>query len=69
MADWRTILDPIGMIKAHLWEDAKGKLRGMVAVHGQTNASIPRPAGPSYNDIAEAVEGFIKNFEDNGYHE
>ena len=57
----------IGVTKAVLWEEAKGKLRALAAVEGQTVGEYN--AKPKYQKIREAVESFIMQFEDLGLHE
>ena len=63
----------IGVTKAVLWEEAKGKLRALAAVEGQTVGAMPHEpeynAKPKYQKIREAVESFIMQFEDLGLHE
>lgn len=59
----------IGLQKAILWEEAKGKLRAMVAANGQTQSTYKRNAGPSYTTISQRVERMIETFESDGMHE
>lgn len=63
----RTDIDPIGLHKAILWEEAKGKLRAMATVGGQIGSSDTR--SPDWKEVEDAIEGFIVNFENNGMHE
>lgn len=62
------VVDPIGLAKAVLWEQAKGLLRAMVAADG---AEQSRGSGfpPHFEKVEEAVETFIKAIEDEGLHE
>ena len=60
-------IDPIGLAKAILWEEAKGKLRALAAASGQNPSNKER--SPSWVTVNEAVEKFIHDFEDEGYHE
>lgn len=60
-------VDPIGLAKAILWEEAKGKLRAMAQASGQSPSTVDR--SPDFQKVGAAVEKFIKNFEDEGYHE
>lgn len=57
----------IGLAKAILWEEAKGKLRAMAAAAGQQNSADNR--GPDWEEVSRQVEQFIKRFEDDGLHE
>lgn len=68
MSDYR---DPIAIAKAILWEEAKGKLRALVAVEGQCGAHNPedKHRRERWREASEAVETFVKDFEDNGLHE
>lgn len=65
--------DPIGLAKAILWEEAKGKLRALIAADG---AEMERPGGPPEPGVAfhfellEAkIDAFIADFEGEGLHE
>ena len=60
-------VDPIGLAKAILWEEAKGALRALVAAGGQSQSAAER--SPKYEDVLNFVEDFIKSFEDNSYQE
>lgn len=60
-------VDPIGLAKAILWEETKGKLRALVSAGGQSQSSGERT--PKYEDVMKFVEKFIKSFEDNSYQE
>lgn len=65
----------IGLVKAVLWEEAKGKLRAIVMADGQQAPQYEGPKGNhapiegSWVRIQRAVDKFIKDFEDEGYHE
>ncbi len=54
-------------IKAALWEEAKGKLRALVAVQGSYSGLTD--SAEKWERAGFAVEDFIKAFEDNGLHE
>ena len=59
------------MTKAVLWEEAKGKLRAMVACDGAltSDRSVPRTdPTPRYKIVQEAIDDFIKHMEDNEFH-
>lgn len=58
----------IGLQKAILWEEAKGKLRALVAAEGQTYSSTA-PRSHPYGEISEVIESFITNFESEGMQE
>ena len=60
--------DPIGLAKAVLWEEAKGKLRAIVAAEG-ANISDIRPSPPRFLVIEEFINKFIAEFQNEGYHE
>ncbi len=60
-------IDSIGLMKAVLWEEAKGKLRAMATAGGQIPSTGNR--SPDWQEVEKAVEDFIKDFQDNGYHE
>lgn len=57
------ISDLISIKKASLWEEAKGKLRAMVAVEGMGSAS------DRWRDASEEIDNFIKSFEEQALHE
>lgn len=60
-------VDPIGLAKAILWEEAKGKLRALAAASGQNPSNKVR--SPDWEKVSDAVENFILNFEANSYQE
>jgi|LakMenEpi03Aug12_release.lakeMendotaPanAssembly.Ray.scaffolds.fasta_scaffold3264754_2 hypothetical protein len=57
----------IRVAKAHIWEEAKGKLRALYAVNGQVPSH--EAFSPHWEDVKKAVEQFIKEFEEDGFHE
>lgn len=60
--------DPIGLAKAILWEEAKGKLRAMVAAEGANMTHGRLEDGRMQFEIIEdIVEAFIKEIEQNEY--
>ena len=59
--------EQIGLAKAILWEEAKGKLRAMVAAGGMAESTSAR--SPDWDIVSQAVEDFIVRFEENGFHE
>lgn len=59
---------PIGLAKAILWEEAKGKLRALIAATGAIPSNLERGGG-YYLELQKKIDAFIKSFEDNGYHE
>lgn len=62
--------DPIGLAKAVLWEEAKGKLRAIVAAEGSNIGEEYRPDRRfKFQAIEEFVDKFISEFEGEGYHE
>ena len=60
------------MTKAVLWEEAKGKLRAMVACDGARDARLllsratDRPF--RFEIVKEAIDDFIKHMEENEFH-
>lgn len=60
-------VDLLGLTKSTLWEEAKGKLRAIVAAEGQRTDHYPRDGVSdqrfSYEIISEEIENFIKFFE------
>lgn len=60
-------VDPIGLAKAILWEEAKGKLRAIAAASGQNPSGTKR--SPDWETVEKSVETFILYFEANSYHE
>lgn len=60
--------DPIGLAKAILWEEAKGKLRAIVAADGAQHGGV-YDGRPHFEIVEEVVESFIKAFESDGLHE
>lgn len=62
--------EPIGLAKAILWEEAKGKLRALVAAEGATHGGKPDENGiHRFDAISKRVETFIKKFEADGLQE
>jgi hypothetical protein len=66
--------DLAAAMKGQQWERAKGELRALVALqgcyHSATLASQPpSPEQQRLTDAGLAVEAFIKEFEDEGFHE
>ena len=66
-----TLSEVIGIEKAKLWEEAKGKLRAMVAVEGQCSSHGPEHERhrERWRDAEAAIDVFIRDFEGNGLHE
>lgn len=64
--------DPIALAKGQQWEIAKGHLRAVAAIDGARCSSF-RPeymAGATrYDTVHDAIETFIRNFEQNGLEE
>lgn len=67
--------DPFIAQKVALWEEAKGKLRAMIAVDGCKTEETRDPfkvreggSKYSYEVIQTIVEDFIKEIEDNEHH-
>lgn len=58
--------DNIRLQKAILWEEAKGKLRALVAASGQMRGN---GISPSWSLVAAAVDEFIETFENRGLEE
>lgn len=55
-------------MKAQQWEITKGHLRAMAALDGSViSGEYERPF--RYEIIEKFIEGFISEFENNGYHE
>ena len=65
-----TLSEAISLEKAKLWEEAKGKLRAMVAVEGQCSSHGPEHAihRDRWLDAEAAIEKFVRDFEDNALH-
>lgn len=63
--------DRIRIAKAQLWEEAKGKLRALVLVEGQCYPDEPlhKHHRERYRKAGDAVEAFVRDFEDRGLHE
>jgi len=63
--------EAIGVAKASLWEQAKGKLRAMVAVEGQCSPHAPEDEHRRvrWREAEGAINAFIVDFESNGLHE
>jgi hypothetical protein len=57
-------VDPIGLAKYILWEEAKGKLRALVAADGAEMGGAGH-----FEKVSGVVEKFIKEFEEEGHHE
>lgn len=58
-------IDMIGLTKAVLWEETKGKLRALAIATGHR----PSRSSDRYEIVERCVENFILNFESNGFHE
>ena len=64
-----TKYDPFIAQKAALWEEAKGKLRAMIAVDGsKIDGDRDEEGRYSHMIIEEIVEAFIKEIEDDEHH-
>lgn len=62
--------DPIGLAKAVLWEEAKGKLRAMVAVQGACEGGAEgQDSRAHYDRVKAEIEMFIIRLENSGLHE
>lgn len=61
----------IKISKAALWEEAKGKMRAMVAVEGQCSAHAPQHADQRerWAKAEMEIEEFISYFEGQALHE
>jgi uncharacterized protein involved in outer membrane biogenesis len=60
--------DQKAAMKGVHWELAKGHLRALVAIDGAMHsAQLERPL--RFEEVSDAIEGFIKDFEDNALHE
>lgn len=65
-------VDQIGLAKAILWEEAKGKLRAIVMADGQTMPDYTNydpNEKARYEIIEDFVNKFIDEFESHGYQE
>lgn len=65
--------DPVLALKGAAWEEAKGKLRALVAIQGSFSSVL---IGDETNlerqrwlDLSAQVEDFIRDVEDEGLHE
>lgn len=59
------------MTKAVLWEEAKGKLRAMIACDGALTSERGVPGTdptPRYKIVQAEIDDFIKHMEDNEFH-
>lgn len=65
------MVDPIGLAKAVLWEEAKGKLRAMVAAEGQVSSHGPEDEARRnrWREAETAINRFVYEFEAAGLHE
>lgn len=63
--------EAIGIAKAQLWEEAKGKMRAMVAVEGQcsSHGESDGHRRVRWRTAQTSIETFIRQFEDEGLHE
>lgn len=61
--------DPIGLAKAILWEEAKGKLRALAAAEGSNISNAYTQGRLRFQIIEDLVEKFIDEVESEGYHE
>ena len=71
MSDTQHLSSMIAVAKAQLWEEAKGKLRAMIAVEGQCSGSAPEHQHhrERWRDLGAAIEAFISQTEGAGLHE
>lgn len=61
--------EQINLVKAVLWEEAKGKLRAMVAADGCASTGGDHREEPfRFQSVAQAIEQFIQEFEDEELH-
>lgn len=63
------LCDPIGLAKAILWEEAKGKLRALVAADGAEHAKRGVSEISHFQKLETAIDKFISDFEGEGLHE
>ncbi len=58
-------VDQLGLTKSTLWEEAKGKMRAIVAAEGcrLDHSKTLEDGRFSYEVISEEIESFIKAFE------
>lgn len=57
-------IDPVTLAKAMLWEEAKGKMRAMVAADGcRTTGGVHRQEPFRYQVVSAKIEAFIADFE------
>lgn len=63
--------DGIGLAKAIIWEEAKGKLRALIAADGSqvTDGSQVASEDEKYGRLEVAIDDFIQLVEDHGLHE
>lgn len=57
------------VMKAALWEEAKGKLRALARVQGSYTSADPEWRSERWEQAAAAVENFIHDFESRALHE
>lgn len=62
-------VDPVCLAKSVLWEEAKGKLRAIIAAEGATHGKTGEDGRFSFEKISDAIEAFITEFEALSYHE
>lgn len=63
--------DPHELAKAVLWEEAKGKMRAMIACDGCLISERGIPGTdpvPRYRVVKTEIEAFIKHMEENEFH-
>jgi hypothetical protein len=60
--------EAISLQKAALWEEAKGKLKAVVATGGQCSP-VKSHHGERWTALEKAVDAFIVDVEENGWHE
>lgn len=62
--------DPIGLAKAILWEETKGKLRALLAADGaEIGGTVTEEDEERFEAMELMVNNFISGFENEGYHE
>jgi hypothetical protein len=62
------MVDMIGVAKAALWEEAKGKLRALIAVNGQCSPTDEWRSG-QWQEAEKRIDAFIADFEGDALHE
>lgn len=62
-------VDLVGLAKAVLWEEAKGKLRAVIAAEGASQGGVRDDGRFPFEELSDVIEAFITEFEAQAFQE